>query len=286
MGVVRPLHGRPVRGYASVSSLLMDERAASREPSHLSGHGIPVLARLARTSPHLRTAGYVIAVAGTALVTACFLPFRDSITPLSKGFAYLAVVVAAAATGSLGPGIAASVLGFLSFNYFFLPPYGGFTIARPEFTVVLFVFLGLSIVIAEAPREGVRACANRRSPRGGAPHDPGAEPRAHDRRAGSADLRARPDHGEGRVRIPGGRALRRGDGRGPRTRSSRHGGRTARLRRCHLGSPILRTLARTPSALRRRTDARPRGPERRPPTAHAGREPRPPRVLRPAGPGS
>ena len=85
--------------------------------------GSPSSRRLARTSPNLRIAGYVIAVAGTALVTIAFLPIRDDITPLSKGFAYLAVVVAAAATGSLGPGIVASVLGFLSFNYFFLPPY-------------------------------------------------------------------------------------------------------------------------------------------------------------------
>lgn len=111
--------------------------------------GIPILSRLSRTKPHLRTAGYAVAVVGTAAVTFAFLPFRDSVTPLSKGFAYLVVVVAAAGTGSLGPGILASILGFLSFNYFFLPPYGRWTIARPEFTVVLFVFLGLSVMISE-----------------------------------------------------------------------------------------------------------------------------------------
>jgi two-component system sensor histidine kinase KdpD len=127
----------------------MEERATLREPADLRGHGIPIVARLARTSPNLRVAGYVIAVAGTALVTIAFLPIRDNITPLSKGFAYLAVVVAAAATGSLGPGIAASVLGFLSFNYFFLPPYGQWTIARPEYVAVLFAFLALSVIISE-----------------------------------------------------------------------------------------------------------------------------------------
>ena len=58
-------------------------------------------------------------------------------------------MVAAAATGSLGPGIAASVLGFLCFNYFFLPPYGRWTIARPEHVVVLFAFLALSVIISE-----------------------------------------------------------------------------------------------------------------------------------------
>src|SRR5207249_558630 len=36
----------------------------------------------------------------------------------------------------------------LTFNFFFLPPYGTFTIARGEDVVVLFVFLGLSILIS------------------------------------------------------------------------------------------------------------------------------------------
>jgi two-component system sensor histidine kinase KdpD len=83
------------------------------------------------------------------LLTLALLPFRNDLTPLSKGFGYLCVVVAAAAVGGLAPGILASFLGFLTFNFFFLPPYGTFTIGRPEFAVVLFVFLGLSVVISE-----------------------------------------------------------------------------------------------------------------------------------------
>lgn len=127
----------------------MDQGTAPPDPSEIRGHGIPILGRLTRTTPNLRIAGYVIAVGGTAIVTLTFLPFRDDILPLSKGFAFLAVVVAAAATGSLGPGIAASVLGFLCFNFFFLPPYGRWTIARPEHVVVLFAFLALSVIISE-----------------------------------------------------------------------------------------------------------------------------------------
>jgi two-component system sensor histidine kinase KdpD len=127
----------------------MDEHTVPRGATEFRRHGIPILGRLTRTSPNLRVAGYVIAVAGTAIVTLVFLPIRDGITPLSKGFAYLAVVVAAAATGSLGPGMAASVLGFLCFNYFFLPPYNQWTIARPEYVAVLFAFLALSVIISE-----------------------------------------------------------------------------------------------------------------------------------------
>jgi two-component system sensor histidine kinase KdpD len=127
----------------------MGERVASRDPSDPRGRGIPTLARLAGTRPRLRAAGFLVALVGTAATTLAFLPFRDDTTPLSKGFAFLVVVVASAAIGGLAPGILASVLGFLMFNFFFLPPYGTWTIGRPEFVVVLFVFLGLSVVISE-----------------------------------------------------------------------------------------------------------------------------------------
>ncbi len=99
-------------------------------------------------APRRRAAGYAIAVAGTAALTALLLPFRSDITPLSKGFGYLILVVFAAWVGGLGPGITASFAGFVTFNYFFIPPYGTFAIGRAEFVVVLFVFLGASILIS------------------------------------------------------------------------------------------------------------------------------------------
>lgn len=110
----------------------------------------PMLARLTIRRPRRRLAGYLVATLGTVALTAALLPFRNGIAPLSKGFGYLVVVVAAAAIGGLGPGILASVFGFLSFNFFFLPPYNSFIIGSGEDIVVLFVFLGLSILISAA----------------------------------------------------------------------------------------------------------------------------------------
>jgi len=98
--------------------------------------------------PRRRTAGYVIAVAGPALLVLVLRPFRDDLQPLTIGFAFLVVVVAAAAVGRLGPGILASFVGFILFNFFFLPPYDSFVIARAEHVVALFVFLGLSVLIS------------------------------------------------------------------------------------------------------------------------------------------
>jgi two-component system sensor histidine kinase KdpD len=120
-------------------------------PSRTQQHRVRVwllLTRLGMRHPQRRAAGYAVAITGTIALTLGFLAFRDATTPLSKGFGFLIVVVAAAATGGLGPGILASLLGSLSFNFFFLPPYGTFVVARAEDVVVLFVFLGLSILIS------------------------------------------------------------------------------------------------------------------------------------------
>jgi two-component system sensor histidine kinase KdpD len=92
--------------------------------------------------------GYLLAVGGTALLVVAMLPSRADLTTLSHGFAFLVLVVLTVAVGGLGPGIVASVLGFLAFNFFFIPPFGTFSIARPEHVVILFVFLGLSIFIS------------------------------------------------------------------------------------------------------------------------------------------
>jgi two-component system sensor histidine kinase KdpD len=100
------------------------------------------------TRPRRRAAGYALAVLGTAALVAALLPFRGSIRPLSLGFVFLALVVVSAGVGGIGPGIVASVLDFLAFNFFFIPPYGTFVIARAEDVVVLFVFLGVSVLIS------------------------------------------------------------------------------------------------------------------------------------------
>ena len=121
---------------------------ASRLGRQATGRITSRLTWLARRSPRRQATGYAVALLGTIALTATLLPFRDQITPLAKGFGYLVVVVVAAAAGGLGPGLVASVFGFLTFNFFFLPPYDTFVIARGEYVVVLFVFLGLSVLIS------------------------------------------------------------------------------------------------------------------------------------------
>ncbi len=123
------------------------EGSTNRSPDEAAPGPIALL-RTSTARRGRRLAGYTIAVAGTGLAIAVFLPLRDQIAPLSKGFGFLAIVVAAAAMGGLGPGIAASLLGFVVFNFLFIPPYGTFRIDEPADVVVLFVCLGLSVIIS------------------------------------------------------------------------------------------------------------------------------------------
>jgi two-component system sensor histidine kinase KdpD len=120
----------------------------SRQAKHTRVRLPSPLVRLGAHHPYRRAAGYGVATLGTLALTLGLLAVRGATTPLFQGFGFLVVVVAAAAVGGLGPGILASLLGFLGFNFFFLPPYRTFVIARAEDVVVLFVFLGLSILIS------------------------------------------------------------------------------------------------------------------------------------------
>lgn len=107
------------------------------------------LLRLMRPpKPRRQVLAYVVSVVGTLALVAGFLPFRDEVEPLTKAFGFLLVVVAAAGIGGIWPGVFASVLGFVVFNFFFLPPYDTFVIGKSEYVVVLFVNLGISVLIS------------------------------------------------------------------------------------------------------------------------------------------
>ncbi|MGE0812758.1 MAG: ATP-binding protein [Vicinamibacterales bacterium] len=59
---------------------------------------------------------------------------------------FLLVVLVVAATSSLGVSIGVSVAAVLSFNFFFLPPVGTFTVADPQNWLALIAFLAVSAV--------------------------------------------------------------------------------------------------------------------------------------------
>jgi two-component system sensor histidine kinase KdpD len=92
--------------------------------------------------------GYVVAALGTAAVTAALLAVRPEVSTTNVVLAFLVVVVAAAAAGGLGPGTVAALLGFLAFDFLFLPPYGTVTVRDRQDYVSLAVYLGIAMVVS------------------------------------------------------------------------------------------------------------------------------------------
>ncbi len=93
--------------------------------------------------------GYLLGSVGVALVTLIAGPNRDRLNPVTVALSYLVIVLASATLGGMGPGIFVSVVGFLTLNFFFLPPYDTFIVGSPEDIVALFVFLIVAGVTSE-----------------------------------------------------------------------------------------------------------------------------------------
>jgi two-component system, OmpR family, sensor histidine kinase KdpD len=108
--------------------------------------------------------GYAVAMAGTALITAPLLAYREGVSKTTVVLAYLLVVTAAAAAGGLGPGITAAALGFLAFDLLFLQPYHHIIVDDPQDYLSLAVYLLVAVVVSllVATSERRRAQAERR----------------------------------------------------------------------------------------------------------------------------
>ena len=88
-----------------------------------------------------RAAGYLSAVLGIAAVTTIAAPFYNQLNNTTVALALVLVVLFIATMWGRGPGMLASLLGMLCFNFFFLPPLYTFTIADPQNWIALTAFV-------------------------------------------------------------------------------------------------------------------------------------------------
>ncbi|MCW2781642.1 MAG: putative two-component system sensor kinase [Marmoricola sp.] len=100
--------------------------------------------------------GWVLAVAGTAALTAALIPFRSGSSPTYEAILFLGFAVACALVGGRWPAIAASLLGTLLLNYFFAPPLHTFSIARGQNVLTLVVFVVTSVAVASVVDSAAR----------------------------------------------------------------------------------------------------------------------------------
>jgi PAS domain S-box-containing protein len=96
---------------------------------------------------------YIPAVLATAAVTVGFLPFRFLIQgkPGTVAFVQIVVVVLAATRWGSGPALAASLLGVLAWDYFFLHPSFAFGFGSWTFedAALILTFLAASVIVAQ-----------------------------------------------------------------------------------------------------------------------------------------
>jgi PAS domain S-box-containing protein len=112
-----------------------------------------------------KATGYAAAVIGVAAVTAVCAPLHAALNDTTVALALLLVVLLVATRWGSWPAVVASLLGTLSFNYFFLPPLYTLTIADPQNWVALTAFLATALagghLSARAERHAAEADAAR-----------------------------------------------------------------------------------------------------------------------------
>lgn len=91
--------------------------------------------------------GWVLAVGGTAVLTAVLVSLRSSATLSFQAMVFLAFVVAVALVGGRWPAVAAALLGGFSLNFWFTEPLHQLRIASAEnvATVVIFLVVATSV---------------------------------------------------------------------------------------------------------------------------------------------
>jgi two-component system sensor histidine kinase KdpD len=89
---------------------------------------------------------YAVALISTALLTAVMDLSGLSLDPANISLIYLLGVLFTAITAGLGPGITASVLSFLAYNFFFVEPLYILTVTNPQDVVRLISFLIAAIL--------------------------------------------------------------------------------------------------------------------------------------------
>jgi K+-sensing histidine kinase KdpD len=98
---------------------------------------------------HKHFLGYIVAVVVIGTATAALKVFGGHVNPTTVALSLLLIVLFVATAWGSKPAVLASLLGVACFNFFFLPPFGTFTIAEPENWIAFFAFLITAITVGQ-----------------------------------------------------------------------------------------------------------------------------------------
>ena len=96
-----------------------------------------------------RWAGYVVAALSVSVLTLLLKIIGTHINAATVSLVFLLNVLFIATRWGSAPALAASILAMLCFNFFFLPPFGTFTIAATDNWVALLAFLVTAVTAGE-----------------------------------------------------------------------------------------------------------------------------------------
>jgi two-component system sensor histidine kinase KdpD len=102
--------------------------------------------RTAKSPTRFKPKYYLFSLAFVSVAVVIGILLDQTLNVQNLALVFLMGVLASAIRGGLGPGLFASVLGALAFNFFFLEPRYTLTISDPESVVALFFFLGTALV--------------------------------------------------------------------------------------------------------------------------------------------
>jgi K+-sensing histidine kinase KdpD len=88
-----------------------------------------------------RWLGYAAAIFGIAAATGVLKILGQRINPTTVALAFLLIILFVATAWGSRPAVLASLVGVVSFNFFFLPPFGTFTIRDPDNWVAFVAFM-------------------------------------------------------------------------------------------------------------------------------------------------
>ena len=92
---------------------------------------------------------YLWALAAVVIASLVAWGFQDiGLAEANKAIVFLLAIALVAARFGLGPGILATVLGVLAFDFFFVPPYLTFAVADAQFVITFAVMLVVALIIS------------------------------------------------------------------------------------------------------------------------------------------
>jgi two-component system sensor histidine kinase KdpD len=104
----------------------------------------------ARFGTHRRAVvGGTLSLASQGALLLVLLPFRAHLSIATAALAFVIPVVVGVVVGGFTPGALASVIGFILYDVFFLPPYGTLTVHDAANWLALVVYLVVTLLVAQ-----------------------------------------------------------------------------------------------------------------------------------------